>query len=374
MRIRGLGVQGGRCVLLAAALVLAQSCGPASPSPRLSVAERAALEAAGSFGELFREVRRVRLGGEREQPLSIRPLLQAISADGEFVVLDKLNVRNIFRFGPDGEPRGRLGEEGRGPGQYIYPHTLTYDADRDRFLVYDGDLLRVLEFGSDYRFRRLFDLPLYVDSLLVTDGRMFAYSSSEANSDVHSPHIHEFRDDGEVARGFLPRPAAYRPIADTEGGGVVAVGAYLYAITPYEYAISVFTRNGRLVSNAIQDSPFYRPPIPSDDVPGKDEFDRLRNYHALWSHIRQILVVDGLIAVVFAEPGERRVLFDLYDRDLDPVVKDVELPGYLGEVYAAGDSIYLFDDERATVDGVLANPELIQYRLSTTIDGREGGT
>lgn len=371
MRNRGLAGFSGRCVLLAAVLVHS-SCAPAPPRARLTVAERAALGAAGSFGELFPEARRVRLGGEREQPLSIRPLLQAVTPDGEFIVLDKLNVRNIFRFGPDGEPRGRLGEEGRGPGRYIYPHALTFDPEGDRFLVYDGDLLRVLEYGSDYRFRRLFDLPLYVDSLLVADRRLYAYSSSEASSDPDSPHIHEFRDDGEVSRGFLPRPAAYRPIAATEGGGVVAVGDYLYAITPYEYTISVFTRDGRLVTRTTQDSPFYRPPGADDDVPGKDDFDRLRNYHARWSHVRQILAVDELIAVIFAEPGERRVLLDLYDQDLSPVVEDVELPGYLGEIHADGDSIYLLDGERPTIDGLLANPELVQYRLMT-IAGRENG-
>lgn len=363
---------GARVVLLFLALGwggASSGCAPwagGRPEPALSASERRFYDEVESFGQVFREADRVRLRGHQEYTLSVRPLLKAIDRRGRLVVLDKLNVRTIYAFGDDGAPAGRIGGEGRGPGEYVYPHTLEYGGRSRSYFVYDGDLLRVSEFGEDFRFRRSFPLPLFVDQLLVTpEGRTFCYSSSRPTAVPPKAVVHEIDDRGRVVRAFAPQSRRYSEWASSEGGGIVYARGWLYVITPYEYEISVYSLSGDLVLRRSGASRRYVPPGRPPVAPeGVDRFELSQAYHRSWSHIRQLLVLDGrMVGVVHAEPGERRVVLDLYELDLSPVAHDLELPDYVGDLLAHGDSLYAIAPERGPGGEAPLNPAVVRYRL-----------
>jgi len=335
------------------------------PQPSLLPTERLIYTAAKTLSDVFSEAGRVQFRAQEEY-LSVRPLLKAIDRERRFVVLDKLNVRAIYVFGENGSPAGRIGTEGRALGEYTYPHTVGYSADQARYYVYDGDLLRVLEFGEDFQFRRMFDLALFVDQLLVTpEGRIFCYSSSRAKALASKAVVHEIDDEGRVLRGFAPQSKRYSGWAASEGGGIAYARGWLYVITPYEYLIAVYDLSGNVALRRTGSPDHYVPPGPPPKAPdGVDRLKLAQAYHRSWSHIRQLLLLDDkMIGVVYAAPGEERVFLDLYELDLTPVASALELPEYAGDLLAHGDSLYALTPARITGQGVPLDRSVVRYRL-----------
>lgn len=352
-------------LLLLALLASACSRGPL-PTSGLLPAERTFYRTRSSFAGLFNKTRDTRLKSDGDFSLSIRPILKAVTATGDFVILDKLNVRNILLFDSSGTPKRHLGREGNRAGEYVFPHTLIYDAMNRLYYVYDGDLLRISTFADDGRFLRVFTVPLVLDSLLLTARhRLFGFSSTQAVPGRSRDSVFEISDQGVVLNSFAPQSKSYIPRSASEGGGVVELGGFLYSISPYEYRISVFTESGRRLLTRSFKPPHYvmpgRPPVPK---PGDDEFSLLRTYHGQWSHIRQILDFDGrMIGVVFAEPGERRVFLGLFDRDLSPLATEIELPPYVGNLFVDRDRLLLMTNVSGA-DGKTVQPEITEYHLA----------
>lgn len=355
------------------ALCLAVQSSACTPSPSvrpgssLSSLERQVLVGADDFSAVFSEAERVRLGSGDELVLSIRPLLKAIDGQGQFVVLDKLNVRSIYAFSANGVLTGNIGTEGNLPGQYVYPHTLVYsEADRV-YYVYDGDLLQISEYGEDFGFRNAFSVPLYIDQLLVTPkGRMFSYSSGTPTAGPPKTIVFELDDRGQLLNTFAPQSTRYNSWAASEGGGIAFAVQWIYVITPYEYEISVYDLAGKPLLKRTTSSPHYIAPGPHPEPPdGADKLNALRTYHQSWSHIRQLFVLDNrIVCVVFAAPGEDRVFLDLYELDLTPIARDLELPDYSGDILGYGDSLYLITRESTTAGGLPGRPVVVRYRLT----------
>ncbi|HWN42438.1 MAG TPA: 6-bladed beta-propeller [Thermoanaerobaculia bacterium] len=349
---------------------VASACQAPGPKPVLSLEEEEFYRARQTFPALFETAGRVRLGGAEEHPLSARPLLKAITPEGSYIVLDKLNVRNVLVFARDGHPVGRIGREGRAPGEYIYPHNLHHDPTLGETCIYDGDLLRISCFAPDFKLRSSFTLPLFLDAFLVTrQGRIFGYSSSIATASGSRFVLHEVNASGQILKAFAPQSAHYSELGASEGGGVANVGDHLYTVTPYEYRVTVYSQDGKRVLQRKHGSPHYVLPPPPPALPsggGGYDFQTRLAYHAQWSHILQILSIDDkMVGVVFAEPGEGRVLMDLLNLDLAPIVEDIELPRYTGDLLWHEGSLYFFLPEREEREGRLLNPTLARYRLAS---------
>ena len=369
-RVRSAAPTSPSSLALVAALAVSicgVGCGRAEPPPgTLTDAERGFYGAISSFDELFEEVGRIDLSKAEGIVLSVRPLIQAIRDDGELVVLDKLNVREIYVFEPDGSLHGRIGDEGRGPGEYIYPHALRRDPADGHVYVYDGDLLRVNRYARSGEYLGFFQLPLVLQRLIFTgSGRLYGYASTMAQEGVIGDTLWELDREGVVLNSFAPQSKNYTRWGASEGGGVAESGGYLYVVTPYEYRIRVYTEDGRLALEADQDSPYYVPPGPPPvEDPEVENFVQLQRYHQSWAHIRQVLSLgDRFIAVTFAPAGGDRLRLDVFDRNLEPVVQDIEVPEVIGEIFTRGDELYLMPPNRVTLDGRLANPSVLRLRL-----------
>jgi len=331
--------------------------------------EKAFYQGRKAFSEIFEVQAEVPLGLAEGFELSIRPLIRAVTEEGDVVLLDKLNVRTITVFDPAGKAKGRIGRYGREEGMYIYPHDLSFDRAAGMYYVYDGDLLEILRYGRDFGFVDRHTALVFADDLIpVPGGRLFAYVSSEIQDEKVRNVIYEIRPGGEILNRFMSHPESYTRWASSEGGGVVAVADLLYAITPYQYAISVYSLDGDHITTKNQESPRYTAPdgafkLDEDDP---DAFAKLNAFHAGWSHIFQILNFgDRILGIVFAEPGEDRVFLDLFDTDLSALAEDVELPPYVGELFADGNRLYMMLPEREDLgEGRLANPTLRVYEFT----------
>lgn len=336
------------------------------PAGAFSAIARERYRAARDFHDIFSEKKRTLLTGERDYPLGIAPVIGAVADQGDMILVDKLNVRNVFIFGADGSPKGRLGAEGRGGGEYLYPHALFFDTLRRKYYIYDGDLLRLNRYSNDYAFEESVTLPLFIDSFLVTgEGRIFCYAAVDATAKFTGHIIYEVNHRGRIVNRFAPRSATYSHWTSSEQGGLVHIGDYLYLATPYENLIRVYSLDGDEVLRRRFDSPHYVPPgPPPQPKSGEDKQVLLETYHAEWSHVRSILSFDNrMIGIIVAAPKGKRVFLSLFDLDLTPLARDLELPPYLGRSFSKGTSLYLLATERKETEGRLSNPTVVEYRL-----------
>ena len=347
--------------------------GSAPPTGALSSKEHDFYRSRASFAELFHEARRVRLEGVPEFALSPRPLIKAVNQRGDLIVVDKYNVRNVFVFGSDGRPKGRIGSEGRQAGQYLFPNDLFYDPRDRNYYIYDGDLMRISRFSGDFGFVRQFTVPLMVESILVTSqDRLFGYSAVVGTAKASGDMLYEVDRQGRILGRFARRPNSYSGWVASEQGGVVEVRGFLYLSTPYEYSISIFSQDGERLLSREYASPHYVPPHPPPQLNDRSQVpEAFVAYQQSYSDLRQILSFDDkMIGVVFSEPEGIPVFLSLFGLDLTPLAQDLELPPYLGDLFAAGDRLYLMSPQREERLGMVLNPVVVEYELKQPVTPR----
>ena len=300
------------------------------------------------FDKIFTAGRRIPLKSRDGFQLGPIPSIGAISRRGEFIILDNIGVRQIFVFDQTGNPRARIGSQGNEKGQYLFPDNMFYQPGLARFFIYDGDLLRILEFDEDFKYISKFDLPIYIEQLRVRyDRRFFYYTSGTAGSQGVDRVVYEYDRNGNMRNKLLRMPKEYSPAAESKGGGIVLIKNDLYVITPYKYTISKYNTVGKMIKEAHEQSPHY---IPIKAYTNRDvgtDFNERKRYHSTWSHILQIIQIgENQLGVIFNEAGTSRDYLDIFDLDLKKMAGDILLPKHLAgphAVYTLGNKLYMLE-------------------------------
>jgi len=300
------------------------------------------------FEKLFMVIRRIPLASPDGFHLGPMPSIGAINRRGEFIILDNYGVRQIVVFDDNGNPKARIGSQGNGRGQYLFPDNLFFQRDLDRLFVYDGDLLKVLEFDEKNNYVADLDLPIYLEQLLVTgEERYFCYTSGTAGSQGIDRVVYEFDKEGSLQNKFLKMPKAYSPAAESKGGGILLFNDSFYVITPYEYTISKFSISGKMLEQASFQSPFYTPIKMYANSNVETDFTERKRYHSTWSHILQIIQIgENQLGVVFNEAGTSRDYLDIFDISLRKIAGSILLPDHLAgphALYTLGDRLYMVE-------------------------------
>ncbi|MEA2005486.1 MAG: 6-bladed beta-propeller, partial [Acidobacteriota bacterium] len=287
-----------------------------------------------SFGDLFEEVNKVPLHDDPGFELSPWPSIGAINKEGNFIILDNF-ARNILVFNRTGRGKEKIGSQGRGEAQYLYPECMFYQKHLGKYYVYDADRLRILLFDEEFRYSFSFDIPLYLEGLSVTDdGRIFCYTSGAASARGADRVVYECDKNGKILNKFCKMSKNYSPPGESKGGGIVIAGSNLYVITPYEYTIKKFDLDGKMIKEVQGKSTQYIPPkkLTNDDLDEmRRDFQKIKEYHRSWSHIGQILRIGKQmigIVVFMATPEPQTFFLDLYDLDLNRISGDIALPEF----------------------------------------------
>jgi hypothetical protein len=319
-----------------------------------------------SFFNFFKEIDIVSLHTNSDFCLSFRPYLRAINKHGDFIILDNLNVRQILVFDKYGQSKAKIGAVGKEDGNYLFPENILYQPYKRKYYVYDEDLLRISEYNEDFTFSYSFPVPLFLDAMIVSDdNRIFGYSSTVASRKGGNKLIYEIDQSGKILNSFFRQSRNFTRAAASKGGGILLINNYLYIITPYEYTLSKYNLNGKLIKVAQGKSHHYIPPTKPKNIDIlRNDLRSLQEFHDSWSHIRQIIQLgDNLIGVVIAEAGEARTFLDLFDTNLNWIVGDILLPKYVGEIYSKQDHLYLLSTTEPDADGELSDLSIIVYSV-----------
>jgi len=154
--------------------------------------------------------------GLYEQEGRFKPTAVAVRGDGGFYIADGYGQSVIHRYSADGVYMTTIGTRGTEPGQFVTPHGLHWDEERQQLLVADRENHRIQfldEDGAPVRvlegmFRRPCSVQVRGDDLLVADlaGRVTIVSLSgervfqlgdQPNPDLRAKHgvpVEQWRD------------------------------------------------------------------------------------------------------------------------------------------------------------------------------------
>lgn len=277
------------------------------------------------FSDLFEEDERVNLQANDGFGLGPISSIAAVNRRGDFVILDNYGIRQILVFDHTGRGIAKIGSEGKGDGEYLYPDNVFHQEKLAEYYIYDGDLFRVLIFDKDFHYVYKIDIPLYLEQLAVTDeGRIFCYTSGVAGPQGVDRVVYECDRKGNILNRFC-RQSKYS--VESKGGGIVIIRNSLYVITPYEYIIRQYAFRGKLLSEKRGDSAHYIPIKRPSNRAVFEDLQKRKEYLSTWSRILQIIRIGSdMIGIVFTEPGKKHVFLDIYDTDLRQKATDIVLP------------------------------------------------
>jgi DNA-binding beta-propeller fold protein YncE len=132
-----------------------------------------------------------------QQPFN-HPAGVAIASDGDIYVSDGYANAAIHRFSADGELKGSWGRPGRGPGEFVTPHSIWID-QTDRVLVVDRENDRVQFFTREGDYLDAWtDFYHPMDIYERQDGML--YVSDQV------PRLSMFAPDGALVGRCMPVP------------------------------------------------------------------------------------------------------------------------------------------------------------------------
>ncbi|MGB9764333.1 MAG: 6-bladed beta-propeller [Candidatus Saccharicenans sp.] len=307
------------------------------------------------FNKLFELHKKIILLPRKDYNISTVPKLVAINKHDDFIVLDNFINRQILVFDKDGRQKAEIGKRGKKPGEYMFPDCLYYNEYLDKYYVYDGDLLKIAIYDGNFKFDREFNIPLFLESLVVTDKeRFFCYTSGAATKKGPDKVIYECDKDGRIINKFCEMSKNYNPLIETKALGVILENNFLFVTTPYEYVIKKYELDGKLVRQAKGNSKNYVSP----SILTKDEMNRLRNdffsrksIHDTFSHIFYLLKLsDNLIGVLYTSANRKSAFLDLYDLNLNLIESDIDFPMRADGailVFSKGDFLYRVESDNS---------------------------
>lgn len=318
------------------------------------------------FSDFFIAGQRIALEANNDFRLGPMPSLGAINRRGEFIVLDNYGVRQILVFDRVGKPVGKIGTQGNEKGQYLFPDDVFYQQESNHFFVFDGDLLRLLEFDENSKYVSELSLPIYLEQFLFTyDKRLICYSSGAAGPEGADYVIHEYDRTGRLRNRFLRMPSIFTAAAESKGGGIVLIKDFLYVIIPYDYTIYKFNISGKLNNKVHVQSPHYTAMKPYTDRRIESEFEERKRYHSTWSHILQIVQLgEDRFGIVYNEAGTRQDYLDIYNLDPKRLVDSILLPNHVPgphALYTVGEKLYMIEPSTSSETPHSADLFVIEY-------------
>jgi hypothetical protein len=321
------------------------------------------------FDSLFVKINEIHLTRAGTPPLGEVTQL-SVGPNGRILISDPAITRGVYLFSQDGDFLRRVGSYGTKFDEYLYPSFHGFD-QRGNIYVYDGDRLVFLRFNEDGLFRSSLLIGKYFHKIAFdTRGDPFFYTTTYYDGRrLTDATVFHYAKDGQFLRKFSPAPV-FDGRSGYHGGGIaIDLDNSVYVISPYEYKIDKYSRNGDLsFSFGIPPSGFRR--MPSSTAIGSSRKSR-ENWHSAWTHIWSLLFFERGFLMIWMEDFEAnqdqkpftKDYFDLYNLEGKLVHSRVRLPD--GETNYCANNNYLFSlrTKKAGTDSNLIDHTLCVYRL-----------
>ena len=149
-----------------------------------------------SFQELFGELEYVKL--ETRSECYISHLLRDITVTDDYIFLIEGGT-NFMRFDRNGKFLNRIGDEGRGPGEFLTITAYCINEEAKEVYIRDGLTKTITILDFDGKYKRHFRLPQYrtVDMDLLNDSTLIISNGTDGNHD-YDPYQFVSLADGKI--------------------------------------------------------------------------------------------------------------------------------------------------------------------------------
>lgn len=319
------------------------------------------------FSSIFLKVNKIPLESKEGFYLSDSPRLCGITANNQFIILDNVIKRQISVYNSNGIGLRKIGNEGRGPGEYLYPEDIYWNGEK--FYLLDSDLLRLSIYNAEFQYIEDFNIKYPFYQLITVGNKIFCYRSNMAYKSMNNDVVFTLDHTAKIINHFHRQSENYNVAAEAKGGGITVLNNYLFVITPYEYSINKYTLTGKSVKKVVVSSPYYK--SPNNDINIKKVTSQAKNlfeYHKTWSPILQLLKIGEKIAVIYKIPQEEGnlKLMDIYSQNFELLHSNIVLMSNISNIISRNNKIFFLEDKYLTDDGnILKNPHIMIYKYKS---------
>lgn len=321
------------------------------------------IKTARRFDAFFEKVREIKLKGE----IIGRIYKLCVLDNGDFVVVDRKDV-NIFSS--DGDFKGKIGKEGKGPGEYLRPNEVKID-DNSRIYVLDSRLFRVSVFDTAGQYLNSFKIHNFADQMVIVGKGLYIYSA-----DMYQKALAACYEVTTGARLFEFAPPT-RFLQQLRSNGIPAPFGFtgsligvrqnkVFLLHPYEYLIREFTLEGKELKQIRGKSADFialDPSVKFTTQMSPAEFFK--------SDLRTLAIWKEMLLVMFYQNQSKRGFLDIYSTSGDRINRySIEIPTDQLSSYAfplavdkSGNFYSYYQPEPNRTAENLPNPVLVIYRL-----------
>ncbi len=143
--------------------------------------------------------------GTADGPGALPTFPGPIAADsrGRYYVVPRRSGEMVAVFDSDGRFMDRIGKEGEGPGELVYPRNV-FVMSGDSIHIRDSNLGRVSVFGPDYEFVRSYDMLLSNAGIVPLPSDVLLVNGAVPTADRIGYALHRLDPSGHPVLSFDP--------------------------------------------------------------------------------------------------------------------------------------------------------------------------
>jgi hypothetical protein len=124
-----------------------------------------------SYSDLFDSIRLIKLETKKES--LIGRIDKILFYNNFYLILDMVQSKAVFQFDDEGNFLRKIGQKGKGPGEFLEPYDIAIDQFSNKIIIYSGRKLLFYDFQGNYIEEIKLDYGLR--SFSVLDKDIFAY-------------------------------------------------------------------------------------------------------------------------------------------------------------------------------------------------------
>ncbi|MDO5970762.1 6-bladed beta-propeller [Flavivirga aquimarina] len=124
------------------------------------------------FSDIFDNVEYIKL--ETKEEFLVGEVYELDYFQENFYVLDKIKSKSILVFDKEGNYKKRLGQNGNGPEEYVFPQTLEIDQFNKELLVYDSDGKSIIKYDYNGKYKSHINFDYYIRTFSVLEKDLYA--------------------------------------------------------------------------------------------------------------------------------------------------------------------------------------------------------
>jgi hypothetical protein len=136
-----------------------------------------------AYSDLFDSISLIKLETTKES--LIGNIDKLISYNNFYFILDMAQSKAVFEFDNKGKFLRKIGQKGKGPGEYLEPHDIAVDQFSGRIIIYDGRKLLFYDFEGKFIEEIKLSFSFRSFSVLSKDVLAYYFDNSLKEKDLH---------------------------------------------------------------------------------------------------------------------------------------------------------------------------------------------